>query len=129
MSIPVIGHGDIITPDDAVKMQNETDCDGIMIGRAAIGNPCIFAQILARFRGDESFCVDFAHRFEVMLRYIHESVKYFGEKQACLMMRSRLGWFVKGLKCSSKFRESIKLISSEDEAIDLLKTYMRFLGS
>jgi len=43
-------------------------------------------------------------------------------------MGSRLGWFVKGLKCSSKFRESIKLISSEDEAIDILKTYMRFLG-
>ena len=129
VSIPVIGNGDIITPDDAVRMQNETGCDAVMIGRAAIGNPWIFAQVLARFRGDESFCMDFTHRFEVMLKYIHESVRYFGEKRACSMMRSRLGWFVKGLKCSSKFRESIKRISSEDEAIDLLKTYMRFLGS
>jgi len=129
VSIPVIGNGDIITPDDAVKIQNETGCDGIMIGRAAIGNPWIFAQVLARFRGNESFSVDFAHRFEVMSRYVHESVKYFGEKQACLMMRSRLGWFVKGLKCSSKFRESIKQISSENEATDLLKSYMKFLSA
>jgi len=96
VSIPVIGNGDIITPDDAVRMQNETGCDAVMIGR---------------FRGDESFCIDFTHRFEVMVKYVHESVRYFGEKRACSMMRSRLGWFVKGLKCSSKFRESIKRIS------------------
>ncbi|MBU4289260.1 MAG: tRNA dihydrouridine synthase DusB [Proteobacteria bacterium] len=128
VSIPVIGNGDIIIPDDAVKMQNKTGCDGIMIGRAAIGNPWIFAQILALSRGEGLFYVDFEHRFEVMLKYVHESVRYFGEKRACFMMRSRLGWFVKGLKYSSKFRESIKKISSEGEAIDLLKSYMKFLG-
>jgi hypothetical protein len=51
-----------------------------------------------------------------------------GEKVACRVMRSRLGWFVKGLRFSSKFRESIKYISSERETIELIQTYREVLG-
>jgi len=123
VSIPVIGNGDIEKPEDAIKMQNITGCDAVMIGRAAIGNPWIFSQVLALIQGKEVSPVDLALRFEVMIRYLKASVRFFGEKQACHMMRSRLGWFVKGLPHSSRFRESIKRISSEDEAIKLITTY------
>ncbi len=127
VSIPVIGNGDIITPEDAVKMLNVTGCDAVMIGRVAIGNPWIFSQVLSLFRGDEVSPVDLAYRFEVMIRYLKASIRYFGEKSACYMMRSRLGWFVKGLPYSSDFRESIKQISSKEEAISLIKSYMTTL--
>ena len=58
-----------------------------------------------------------------MVRYVRLSVKYSGETPACYMMRSRLGWFVKGLPHSSSFRESIKHISSEDDALERIDAY------
>ncbi len=123
IKIPVIGNGDILKPDDAVSMRNTTGCDGVMIGRIAIGNPWVFSQILERFRDQPILKVDLASRFAVMVRYVRLSVKYSGETPACYMMRSRLGWFVKGLPHSSRFRESIKHISSEDEALERIDAY------
>jgi tRNA-dihydrouridine synthase len=58
-----------------------------------------------------------------MIRYLQASVEYIGEEQACRMMRSRLGWFTKGLHKSSHFREAIKHLSSEKEGIELIKAY------
>ena len=128
VSIPVIGNGDIHQPEDALRMITQTGCDGVMIGRAAIGNPWIFSQVLALFRGDESPPVTLADRFEVMTRYLNVSVQHFGEQRACKMMRSRLGWLAKGLPNASKFRESIKHISSEKEAIDLIEIYRQSIS-
>ncbi len=130
VSIPVIGNGDIVTPNDVIKMQKETGCDAIMIGRAAIGNPWIFSQALSLIGGDDISDINPLHHFELMIEYIKTSVKYFGEKRACYMMRSRLGWFAKGFPYSSKFRESISHISSEIEAIELIEIYkQRYLSS
>jgi len=129
VSIPVIGNGDIIIPEDAVKMKNETACDAVMIGRAAIGSPWIFSQVLAILENKKKPEVDLPTRFDIMISYLESSIKYFGEKNACYMMRSRLGWFVKGLYGSSKFRESIKQISSKDHAIKLVKEYKEYLAS
>ncbi len=127
VAIPVIGNGDIITAKDAVEMQRITGCNAIMIGRAAIGNPWIFSHVIAIVRGNDVLPVDIAHRFEVMIRYCKMSIQCFGEKNGCRMMRGRLGWFVKGLRFSSKFRESINQISSENETIELIKAYVRNL--
>jgi len=124
--IPVIGNGDVVHPEDALRMLEETGCDAVMIGRAAIGHPLIFKQILALLRG-ERYDISLAHRFAVMIKYLENSVKYFGEKHACRMMRSRLGWFVKGLPGSSGFRKSITRISSEHEALSLIKSYIKVL--
>lgn len=127
VTIPVIGNGDIITAQDAIKMQRITGCDAIMIGRAAIGNPWIFSQVMALAKGDDVLPIDVTHRFETMIRYCKMSIQCFGEKAACRMMRSHLGWFAKGLRFSSRFRESIKRTSSENETIELIKAYMVLL--
>ena len=127
VALPVIGNGDIVRPADAVLMQKTTGCDGVMIGRAAIGNPWIFSQCLASLHGENITAVDLDQRFEVMKHYVSASVEYIGEKVACRMMRSRLGWFVKGLRFCSKFRESIKHLSSEREALKLIETYREVL--
>ena len=123
VSIPVIGNGDITSGNDAVRMLAETGCDAVMIGRKAIGNPGIFSRVLARINGDEETAEDIARRFDLMIRYLQASVEYIGEEQACRMMRSRLGWFTKGLHKSSHFREAIKHLSSEKEGIELIKAY------
>lgn len=123
ISIPVIGNGDIVKPEDALRMLSETGCNAVMIGRAAIGNPSIFSDVLALFRGEEVPQKNLCDRFDRMIKYLKDSVEYLGEKQACFMMRSRLGWFVKGMRFSSSFRESIKHISSEEQALKLIRSY------
>ena len=121
--IPVIGNGDIVTAEDALRMQKETGCDAVMIGRGAIGNPWIFSQVIALSRGEAVQTPPLGMRFDMMVRYLGESVAYLGEESACYMLRSRLGWFVKGMPHSSRFRESIKHISSETEAMDIIQKY------
>ena len=121
--IPIIGNGDIFSAQDAINMLEQTRCDAVMIGRMAIGNPFIFSQVLARLQGEEAPEVDLNRHFEIMTRYLQESVKYFGEEIACRMMRSRLGWFAKGLRNSSHFRKSITHISTEAEALEKIEDF------
>jgi len=127
--IPVIGNGDICEPRDALKMVSETGCDGVMIGRAAIGNPWMIGQVLACIREVDFEPVSINKRFEVMRQYLDDSIAYCGEEHACRMLRSRLGWFSKGLAYSSQFRESIKQIVSRNEAMALLCAYQERLES
>jgi nifR3 family TIM-barrel protein len=123
VDIPVIGNGDIVSAHDALKMLAETGCDAVMIGRKAIGNPAIFSRVIARLNGEEPAAEDLSHRFDMMVDYFKASVEYIGEEPACRMMRSRLGWFTRGMRNSSKFRESIKHLSSEREGLDLIEAY------
>lgn len=123
VSIPLIGNGDIFNAQDAINMLEQTRCDAIMIGRTAIGNPFIFSQVLARLQGEDVPEVNLERHFEMMTRYLKESVQYFGEEIACRMMRSRLGWFAKGLRNSSHFRKSITHISTESEALQKIEAF------
>ena len=127
VGIPVIGNGDIVSARDALKMLEETGCDAVMIGRRAIGNPTIFSRVIARISGEEPVREDLSHRFDMMTRYFKASVDYIGEEAACRMMRCRLGWFTRGMRNSSKFRESIKHLSSEEEGVELIGTYKNSL--
>ena len=123
VAIPVIGNGDIDSAAEAVRMLAETGCDGVMIGRKAIGNPAIFSQVLSGIHGEPVASEDIFRRFEVMIRYFKASVQYIGEEPACRMMRSRLGWFTRGMRNSSKFREASKHLSSEREGLELIEAY------
>ena len=127
VSIPVIGNGDIVTAQDAIRMKMETGCDAVMVGRAAIGNPWIFGQINALLEGGDFPQIDLSTRFRMMKRYLGASVAYFGEKNACYMMRSRLAWFAKGLPHAKHFREAIKHISTQTEALTLIEHYRESL--
>ncbi len=123
VAIPVIGNGDILSARDALRMEAETGCDGIMIGRAAIGNPWIFSRYLALKTGRPEPPVDLAVRTAAMTRYVRAMVDYRGESRACRMLRSRLGWFVKSLPHAGAFREAIKSITSEQEALAAIDTF------
>ena len=123
VSIPVIGNGDIRAPDDVLKMQQETGCDGVMIGRAAIGSPWIFTQILDRLQNRPVREPDLQMRFQTLLRYIDYGIDHFGESRAIPMMRSRVGWFTKGLPHSSRLREAVTRLGTREAFMDVIETY------
>ncbi|UCG81416.1 MAG: tRNA dihydrouridine synthase DusB [Desulfobacterales bacterium] len=123
VSIPVIGNGDIQEPDDVLRMQRETGCDAVMIGRAAIGNPWIFTQALDLLQSSTPRRPDLLERLHTVVRYMEYSVECFGESRAVLMMRSRLGWFTKGLPRSSRFRASIARLKTTQGMTDAVKAY------
>jgi len=127
VSIPVIGNGDVVLAEDALKMTATTGCDAVMIGRGAIGNPWIFSQVITLLQGGDVTFPGIEQRFETMTTYITSTVNFFGEHRASRIIRSQLGWFVRGLRYSSRFRESIKNVSTEKEALSMVKKYKNFL--
>lgn len=123
VQIPVIGNGDILQARDALAMIEQTGCDAVMVGRAAFGNPWIFSEIVALLEGRMFSPATPEKRFDTMTRYLQASVLHLGEKQACFFMRSRLGWFAKGLPHSAKFREALKTVTTQALALELISRY------
>lgn len=123
LSIPVIGNGDIVTPQDGIKMLEETGCDALMIGRAAMGNPCIFTGINTLLQGREYTEPSWETRFKIMENFVCSYVKYFGEKHGCRMLRGRLMWFVKNLPGATGFRRDLSKIESKSQAMFLINNY------
>jgi tRNA-dihydrouridine synthase B len=129
LHIPVIGNGDIVEAADALRMMDETGCDAVMVGRAAMADPLIFTRIAELLAGRSPGPASAEARIALMIRYLEASVRYLGEKKACFMMRSRLAWLAKGLPRAGGFRRSIRLVASHAEARQLIDAYAECLGS
>lgn len=79
VKIPVIGNGDIKTKEDALKMFKETNVDGVMVGRGALGNPWIFRDIIQYLQGEEILKITNNEKLQIMLEHINLEVKEKGE--------------------------------------------------
>ena len=123
LQIPVIGNGDVWEPGLALKMRSDTGCDGVMIGRAAIGNPWIFKQILQQEEGLPAPGASLAERKSVLLEHFEHLSGTMGEHRAALVMRGLLLWYTKGLPHSSRFRGSINRITDLDSLVTTMDTY------
>ncbi len=123
LTIPVIGNGDITTPDQGVAMVQQTGCDAVMVGRAAMGNPFLFAGIEALLRGEHWSEPSPGEIFRIMEEMVVSHVAYLGERPACRMMRSRLAWFVKGFAGAAVFRRELTGIETLDQALALIRRY------
>jgi nifR3 family TIM-barrel protein len=127
ITIPVIGNGDILTAQDALDMMARTGCDAVMVGRGAIGNPMLFAQISDLLESRPLRDITCQDRIDTMIRYLKASVLYLGEKKACYVLRSRLGWFAKGLPRAGAFRNAIRHLASEAQAEALIDDFAKEL--
>ncbi|SHH48026.1 tRNA dihydrouridine synthase DusB [Tepidibacter thalassicus] len=125
VSIPVIGNGDIFDVDDAVKMINQTNCDAVMIGRGAQGNPWIFKRVAHYIKTGEILPLPtLEEKINTAIRHLNMAVEENGEYVAIREMRKHLGWYLKGLKGSAKVRDEINRLESYEEVVNKLKTYL-----
>lgn len=125
VSIPVIGNGDIVTPQDAQAMLAQTGCDGIMIARAARGNPWIFYQIKEYLQsGKEIAKPSFQTVCEMILRHAKMQTEWKGEKRGILEMRSHAAWYTAGYPHSAALRREMNAVDTYQKLEKLLKNWM-----
>lgn len=128
--IPVIGNGDIREPYDAQKMINDTGCDGIMIGRAAMGNPWLLKRTVAYLESGELLPEPgYIEKISMALRHLQLAVNFKGEFRGVREMRKHIAWYIKGLKDSAKVRELINRASTYSELAVILNDYRAFLDT
>ena len=126
--IPVIGNGDVWSPSIALDMMRQTGCDGVMIGRGALGNPWIFREILDLDKGLDPRLPELWERREVILSHFSLLTDLIGEKRAAKIMRGLLLWYTKGLPCSSRFRGTFTDIHDLDTLITAMDAYFASLS-
>ncbi|MCR5702885.1 MAG: tRNA dihydrouridine synthase DusB [Lachnospiraceae bacterium] len=125
VSIPVIGNGDLLTPDDVIAMKKQTGCDAFMIGRGAKGNPFIFSQMKTYFeKGYVPEKPDVTVMMETMLRHARMMVEHKGEFSGIHEMRKHVAWYTTGYPKSSKLRDKVNNIESYEELENLLQMYI-----
>jgi len=123
VSVPVFGNGDVKGGDDAVRMMAETGCDGVIIGRAAQGNPWIFREVTAALRGEKALPPTPQERVDMALKHLELEIRLYGNRKALLEMRKHIAWYVFGMRGASKFRERINTMEDVDRVVDALKEF------
>lgn len=125
VSVPVLGNGDITTPESARRMMEETGCDAVLIGRGAQGNPWIFrraahyletGEVLPEPTKDE--------RVRMLLKHFELLCKYKGETLAVREIRTHAGWYIKGLPEAARWRNVLNMAHSKEEIHGLLAEYV-----
>lgn len=121
VKIPVIGNGDVTSPQKAKQLLDETGCDGVMVGRAAQGNPWIFKEITHYLATGELLPrPDKAEVRDMMLRHARMQIEYKGEYIGMREMRKHVSWYTAGYPNSAKLRGVINAVESYEELEALL---------
>lgn len=128
VNIPVIGNGDIKTPEDAKSMLEETGCDAIMIGRGAHGNPWIFSRTVEYMRTGRLLPEpSFEDRIEMVLRHLDMVTKLKGENIGVKEMRKHIAWYLKGMPGSTRVKTEIFRLSTVVQIKQVLGEYLDYV--
>lgn len=123
--IPVIGNGDILTAADAVRMREETGCDGYMIARGAQGNPWIFAQILHEWETGEPLEKPALQEMaDMMLRHARIQIEFKGEYVGIREMRKHAAWYTAGYHGASHVRRALSEVESYPQLEELMHKFV-----
>jgi len=125
----VIGNGDVFSGHDAVRLMEETGCDFVMIARGALGNPWIFREALALWKGQNvPPPPSIKEKAEVILKHFDLLLEEKGEYAAVREMRKHAGWYLKGIKGSAGLRRQLNSITKADvlkETISAIETFAK----
>ena len=126
LDIPVIGNGDVKTPEDIVRMRDETGCDAVMVGRGSFGQPWIFDQARALLDGRPMPATPpVERRFAIALEHARMAASYEADPRgAAIEFRKHLGWYVKGLPGSADLRRKLHAVNSLDEVEGIFAEYL-----
>ncbi len=122
VKIPVIGNGDVDTPEKCAEMYKYTNCDLVMIGRGACGKPWLFREIEQYFSGEEIVPVTFEERIATMRRQIELLVENKGEYIGMKEARMQTGWYLKGMPNAAKYRAQCGSLSTMNDLDNLIET-------
>ena len=128
VKIPVIGNGDIRQAQDVVRMNQETSCDAVMVGRGALGNPWIFKGIIQALNGQATnYLPSLNERREMIENHWKMEAQFLGPRLAGKSFRKHILWYTKGLNNSSRFRELAGKLKDDEGILDELNEYFRSL--
>ncbi len=124
VSVPVLGNGDVFTPQAGEEMLHKTGCDGVLIARAARGNPWIFKRTAQYIKTGEKLSVPGAHKkTDKALIHLKKLVEYKGEYVGIREMRKHAAWYLKGLRNCTKVKAKLNQAESEAEMKKILRSY------
>lgn len=125
VGIPVIGNGDVVTPEDARRMLELTGCDGVMIGRGALGNPWMLYRTIQYLQTGELVADPSAEeKIKIAILHMDRLVAMRGEHIAVREMRKHLAWYLKGLRGSARIKDEIMEETRRDEMVKILEDFV-----
>lgn len=128
VKIPVIGNGDILSMDDALRMINETHCDAIMIGRGVLGNPWLIKEVVEYIEnGIRILPPTNIDKIDMCLKHISYLTEIKDEKIVVLEIRNHISWYLKGLKNANDIKNKIFLTKNINDIIRILEDYKVYL--
>ncbi len=125
VSVPVIGNGDISSANDAVAMMEKTGCDGVMVGRGAMGNPWIFEEIAARLEGREFICPTVEERISTALAHLAEMIAHKGDRVGLAEGKKHVSWYLNGLRGAASARAAIMTADSSEAIRSVLESVLK----
>ena len=125
VDIPVIGNGDVFTPEAAAKMLDYTGCDGVMIARGAQGQPWIFRDIIHYLKTGEILPQPSPlERINIALKQLDLAVEFKGEKLGVIEMRKHISWYLKGMKNANSIKNTINRMNCKEQIKKALLEYV-----
>ena len=127
LNIPVIGNGDIKSVDDAINMLNYTKCDGIMIGRGAVGNPFLIKQISDYLDGKDYHMPTYEQRINMAYEHAKRLCDLKGEYIAMKQMRGLASWYIQGMPFSARVKNECAKLNTYEDLTNLFGKYLVYL--
>lgn len=125
VDIPVIGNGDLFSPEDVVAMIDETGCAAVMLARGVQGNPWLIKHsILYLEEGKIIKKPNYFEKINIVIEHLEKAVSYYGEKRAIPLMRKHLAWYLKGMAYSTNIKQKLNHLTDLEDVKNLLNDYL-----